>query len=157
MLSALPVEVLLEIIQRLPFRTVVSLSALSKSWATFMGTNESSIYHSISKRYRCSPEGDFDTPPPEGWRAWREWSPACPHLRLNVDSSVIHKLRIELRWIGELPGNPHAVRISGGAWEVQGIEVDEEAGYVINTFTNGGLVVSDINDYRILWALDEVL
>ena len=37
------------------------------------------------------------------------------------------------------------------------IKVDEEAGYVINTFTNGGLVVSDINDHRILWALDEVL
>lgn len=27
---------------------------------------------------------------------------------------------------------------------------------MISTFTSGGLVVSDINDNRILWALDEV-
>ena len=27
---------------------------------------------------------------------------------------------------------------------------------VINTFTDGGLTVSDIHDHRILWSLDEV-
>lgn len=37
-----------------------------------------------------------------------------------------------------------------------GIMVDEEAGYVINTFLDGGLVVSDIHDRRILWSLEEV-
>jgi len=40
--------------------------------------------------------------------------------------------------------------------DVHRIKVDEEAGYVINTFAAGGLVVSDIHDHRILWALDEV-
>ena len=37
------------------------------------------------------------------------------------------------------------------------IKVDEEAGYVINTFTDGGLFVLDIHDYSLLWSLDEVL
>jgi len=74
----------------------------------------------------------------------------------NDNPSVIHKLQIELRWIGKLPGNPRRVRIPGKAGNFHRIKVDEEAGYVINTFTNGGLVVSDIRDHSILWSLDEV-
>ena len=70
--------------------------------------------------------------------------------------SVINKLQIELRWIGKLPGNLHRVSIPGKTGNLYIIKVDEEAGYVINTFTNGGLVVSDIRDHRILWRLDQV-
>ena len=51
---------------------------------------------------------------------------------------------------------PHRVLIPGKRGNFHSIKIDEEAGYVINTFTNGGLVVSDIHDHRILWALDEV-
>jgi len=70
MLSALPVEILLEIILWLPYPTIGSLSTLSKSWATFMDTNESSIYHGISKRYGYAPKGDFSvSAPPEGWKS----------------------------------------------------------------------------------------
>jgi len=77
MLSVFPVEVLLEIIQWLPFGTVGSLSALSKSWSTFMETNESSIYHNMSKRYGYIPKGDSNpADPPEGWKAWCEYPPA---------------------------------------------------------------------------------
>lgn len=71
--------------------------------------------------------------------------------------SVIRKLQIELRWIGKLPGRPYRVKLPGGQKSVFKIKVDEKAGYVINTFTDGGLVVSDIHDHRVLWALDEVL
>jgi len=156
MLSTLPVEILLKIIQQLPFRTVVSLSVLSKSWAAFMETNESSIYHSISKRCGYAPDGNLDaTPPPEGWRAWCEWSLTYSRSRLNADSSVTHELQIDLRWIGKLPVNPHVITIPGGRGKIQGI--DEEAGYVISICTDGGLIVSDINDRRILWALEGVL
>ena len=59
--------------------------------------------------------------------------------------------------MGKLPGSPHRIRSPGAAGRFHRIKVDEEAGYVINTFTNGGLVVSDIHDYRILWALGKVL
>ena len=73
MLSVFPVEILLDIVQWLPFTTVASLSALSKSWATFMNTNEPSIYHSISKRYGYIPKsGSDEAAPPEGWKAWCE-------------------------------------------------------------------------------------
>jgi hypothetical protein len=73
MLSTLPVEILLEIIPQLPFKTILLLSTLSKSWATFMDANESSIYHSASKRYGISPKGNPDAAaPPEGWKAWRK-------------------------------------------------------------------------------------
>jgi len=58
--------------------------------------------------------------------------------------------------MGKLPGNSERIRVPGKAGNFHRVKVDEEAGYVINTFTNGGLVVSDINDHRILWALDEV-
>jgi len=58
--------------------------------------------------------------------------------------------------MGKLPGNPRRVRLTGKKGDIHRIKVDEEAGYVINTFTNGGLVISDINDHRILWALDKV-
>ncbi|KAF9643602.1 hypothetical protein BDM02DRAFT_3123197 [Thelephora ganbajun] len=139
MLSQLPVETLLEIIQWLPFTTITSLPTLSKSWAAFIDTNESSIYHGISKRYGYTPKDDPDTTvPPEGWKAW-----------------FTHKLEIELRWIGRLPGNPYQVEIPEKVGNFYRIKVDEETGYIINTFTNGGLVVSDINDHRILWSLDE--
>ena len=77
--------------------------------------------------------------------------------RRNHNPSVIHKLQVELRWIGKLPGNPSRVELPGGPRSFYKIKVDEEAGYVINTFTHGGLIVSDICDHRILWALEEVL
>jgi hypothetical protein len=68
MLSTLPTEILLEIIQGLPPKTIASLPALSKSWATFMATNESSIYHFISKQHGYA---DSDAvAPPEGWKTW---------------------------------------------------------------------------------------
>jgi hypothetical protein len=71
--------------------------------------------------------------------------------------SVINKLQTDLRWIGKRPGNPYRIKLSGEPRSFYKIRVDEEAGYVINTFTNGGLVVSDIHDHSILWALNEVL
>lgn len=73
------------------------------------------------------------------------------------DPLVIHKYQVELRWIGKLPGHPHRVTLPGRRKSVYKIKVDEEAGYVITTFTDGGLVVSDIHDHRVLWALHEVL
>ena len=70
MLFALPVETLLDIIQYLPIATVTSLSTLCKSWATFMDTNESSIYHNVSKQYGYALEGDpEDIAPSDGWKA----------------------------------------------------------------------------------------
>jgi hypothetical protein len=46
MLSVFSAEILLEIIQCLPFATIASLSTLSKSWAVFMAANESSASRS---------------------------------------------------------------------------------------------------------------
>jgi hypothetical protein len=154
MLSALPVEILMEIIQWLPFTTIASLSTLSKSWATLMAANEPSIYHSTSMRHGYADPGTVA--PSEGWKAWCEWSPTRLDQRPNDDPLVIRKLQIELRWIGKLPGNSYRVKLPGEPKSFYKIRVDEEAGYVINTFTDGGLVVSDIHDHRILWALDEV-
>jgi len=74
MLSVLPVEILLDIIQWLPVTTITALSTLSKSWETFMDANESSIYHSTSKRHGFAPKDFSDaTAPPEGWKTWCEW------------------------------------------------------------------------------------
>jgi hypothetical protein len=75
---------------------------------------------------------------------------------LNDDPSAIRKFQTELRWVGKLPGNPYMVKLSKNMGNFYGIKVDEEAGYVINTFIEGGLVVSDIHDHRILWSLEEV-
>jgi len=156
-LSALPVDILLEIIQYLPFMAVGSLPALSKSWAAFVNANESSIYRSTSKSYGFSPKGGFhDAPPPEGWKAWCKYPLALLRWRPSDNPSVIRKLQIELRWMGKLPGNPSRVMVPGKTGNFHRIKVDEEAGYLINTFTNGGLVVSDIHDHRVLWSLDEV-
>ena len=72
-LSMLPLETLLDIIQLLPLTTIASLSALSKSWAAFMATNESSIYYSISKLHGYIKGGGPVAPaPPGGWKAWGE-------------------------------------------------------------------------------------
>lgn len=104
-----------------------------------MTANESPIYHNISKQYGYTLGGDSgDAAPAEGWKTW-----------------FIRKIRVELRWIGKLPGNLHRVRIPGTTGPFHRIKVDEVAGYVINTFTEGGLVVSDIHDHRVLWSLDE--
>lgn|ERR1700753_3752731 len=93
MLSTLPAEILLEIIQFLPFTTIASsLPTLSKSWATFMDTNESSIYHSISKRYGYADSG-VDTPS-DGWKAWCEWFPSASWVD---DRVMIFQLLINSR------------------------------------------------------------
>lgn len=103
MLSALPTEILLEIIQWLPSTTLALLPALSKSWITFMDTNESSIYHTVSKRYGYFPNGGSDAAPPQGWKVWCECPLVHQRCQPNDDSLVIHKLQTELRWIGKLP------------------------------------------------------
>ena len=72
------------------------------------------------------------------------------------DRSVVHKFQTELRWIGKLPGIPYQVRVPEKNRTLFDIKVDEEAGFVINTFLSGGLVVSDIHDHRTLWSLEEV-
>ena len=72
MLSTLPVEILLEIIQYLPLTTIGSLPTLSKSWATFMSTNEPSIYFNVSREYGYA--GSDAAAPSEGWKAWCELS-----------------------------------------------------------------------------------
>ena len=73
MLLVFPAEILLDIIRWLPSTTIASLYTLSKSWAAFMTTNESSIYHSISKRYGYTIESGSDTTAPsEGWKVWCE-------------------------------------------------------------------------------------
>ena len=59
--------------------------------------------------------------------------------------------------MGKLPGSPHRIQSPGTAGKFHRIKVDEEAGYVINTFTDGGLLVSDIYNHRVLWALGKVL
>jgi len=83
--------------------------------------------------------------------------PWCPvEGRVTILPSVIHKLQVEFRWMGKLPGNSSQVRVPGKTGNFHRIKVDEEAGFLINTFTNGGLVVSDIDDHRILWSLEEV-
>ena len=157
LLFTLPVEILLEITQYLPFTAITSLSAVSRSWAATIDTNESMIYRDASKRYGFSPKGGFDgAPPSEGWKTWCEYPLALPHLGLSNNPSVIHKLQVEFRWIGKLPGNPSKIRVPGKTGNFHRIKVDEEAGFLINTFTNGGLVVSDIDDHRILWSLGEV-
>ena len=71
-LSVLPVEILLEIIQYLPFKAIGSFSTLSKEWAAFVDANESPIYHNASKRYGFVPKDDV-VAPPEGWKAWCEY------------------------------------------------------------------------------------
>ncbi|KAF9789196.1 hypothetical protein BJ322DRAFT_1177087 [Thelephora terrestris] len=139
MLSSLPVETLFEILQYLSLSTIASLSTLSKSWLAFMTTNESSIYRNISMRYGCtSGDGEDSAGPPGGWKAW-----------------TIRQFQTELRWVGKHPGNPYMVKLSKNMGNFYGIKVDEEAGYVINTFIDGGLVVSDIRDHRILWSLEK--
>ena len=72
------------------------------------------------------------------------------------DLSVIRRFQIELRWIGKLPGNSYIVKVPETLGNFHGINVDEEYGYIINTFFEGGLVVLDICDHSILWSLGEV-
>ena len=70
MLSTFPAEVLVDIIQHLPLAIVVSLSTLSKSWATFITANESPIYQNLLELYGYAPEGSSDAvAPAEGWKA----------------------------------------------------------------------------------------
>ena len=76
MLSTFPAEILVDIIQHLPLAAIVSLSTLSKSWATFMITSESSIYQGLSELYGYAPKGRSDAAAPaEGWKAYCEWPP----------------------------------------------------------------------------------
>ena len=87
-------------------------------------------------------------------------SPRVPLPRRPNDHSlapVAHKFQAELRWIGKLPGSLHQVKARGKTGHFRRFKVDEEAGYLISTIIEGGLIVVDIHDNRILWSLDEVL
>jgi hypothetical protein len=158
MLSVLPAETLLEIIGCLPFTTIASLSILSKPWAAFMTTNESSIYRNISKRYGYASDGGSCTiAPSEGWKSWCELTHR--EFFVRFPTMILQSSRNSRQNSGGL-GNSLGTHTKSGSPKknrnFDHIKVDEEAGFVISTLLTGGLVVSDIHDHGMLWSLEAV-
>jgi hypothetical protein len=68
------------------------------------------------------------------------------------------RLEIQHNWKGKGPSTVVEHKSTSPEWThlVHRIKVDELAGYIITTSNKGGILVTDLNEDRILWALPQV-
>ena len=68
------------------------------------------------------------------------------------------RLEIQRNWKGKGPSTIIQHNSTAPEWThlVHRIKVDELAGYIMTTSNKGGLLVTDMNEDRILWALPRV-
>ncbi|KAF8799147.1 hypothetical protein BYT27DRAFT_7176632 [Phlegmacium glaucopus] len=143
----LSAELTLNILSYLPFVSLGRLQAVCKSWDEFCNLNESTIYRNAAFLHGYIP---------------------CPTTTLNELGSLYSqralegvntwkdlnrkRLEIQRNWKGQGPSIVVEHK-STSLESTHRIKVDELAGYIITTFRQGGILVTDLNQDRILWAL----
>jgi F-box domain len=163
-LSQLPVDIVLEILDYLPLRTLIAaLPLLSKSWAGFMKVNESSIFHYAAIRYGFSSSVNDSL---ESIKArsfiqyetdsWRSWCNVLVQRDIHdlIDLYLgIRKFQIEKSWLGKASS---VCKMRRSTFDVHRIKVDEWSRYTMVTYAEGGLSTTDLTNNRVLWSLSDV-
>ncbi|KAJ4490203.1 hypothetical protein J3R30DRAFT_3276999 [Lentinula aciculospora] len=148
MLTQLPPELILSVFSFLDLPCVRTLYLVCNSWKNFIDENESTIYHTLAAyhEYIRSTTVDFSQLPsmysPKSLAGVTSWKSFCAQ-RVHISKS----------WAGK--ASSHYVSYASSGSTVHRIKVDEQAGIIMTSSRDGGLLVSDLTDDRVLWSLQK--
>ncbi|KAF8797521.1 hypothetical protein BYT27DRAFT_7344147 [Phlegmacium glaucopus] len=146
----LPTELTLYILSYLPFDSLSRLKAVCKSWNEFSNLQESTIYRNAACLHAYIPcprtmlkdlGSLYSQRALEGVKTWKDLGRK--------------RLQIQRNWKGQGPSIVVEHKSTSLEWThmVHRIKVDELAGYIMTTSHQGGILVTDLNEDRALWAL----
>lgn len=172
MLNQLPTELGLNTLSYLGVRDLRNVQLVSRSWRSLFVENEDSIYRHAASVHALTPSPDIslgeakDVSPPcsmHGVNSWKGLSKSqCLTLihgktdrqHPTCFSTVQRRFETEYRWQGHW--NPGIKELNSAGSAVHRIKVDQEAGYIITTSSQRGLIVTDIVSNEVLWSLSQV-
>ncbi|KAJ4488680.1 hypothetical protein C8R41DRAFT_981845 [Lentinula lateritia] len=145
MFIQLPPELILSILSLLDLSCIQAFSLVCKICKRLVDENESSIYHALSA-YR----GYIDSK-----TAFNQLSSLYSSKSLvgvtNWKSFCQRRVHISKSWTGK--ASSHYVSYAGSGSKVHRIKIDEQAGFIVTSFRDGGLLVNDLTDDQVLWSL----
>ncbi|KAJ3887595.1 hypothetical protein GG344DRAFT_90401 [Lentinula edodes] len=138
MLIQLPPELILSILSLLDLSCIQAFSLVCKTCKRLVDENESSIYHALSA-YR----GYIDSKTVFNQLPSLYSSKSLVGVT-NWKSFCQRRVHISKSWTGK--ASSHYVSYAGSGSKVHRIKVDEQAGFIITSFRDGGLLVNDLAD-----------
>ncbi|KAJ3920345.1 hypothetical protein F5877DRAFT_77246 [Lentinula edodes] len=145
MLIQLPPELILSVLSLLDLSCIQAFSLVCKTCKRLVDENESSIYHALSA-YR----GYIDSKTVFNQLPSLYSSKSLVGVT-NWKSFCQRRVHISKSWTGK--ASSHYVSYAGSGSKVHRIKVDEQAGFIITSFRDGGLLVNDLADDQVLWSL----
>ncbi|TDL20553.1 hypothetical protein BD410DRAFT_790777 [Rickenella mellea] len=150
MLSALPPEIVLNVLSYINIHQIHRLQLVSRTWNSFISTNESTIYRECAVLHLfakpdiplCDARGSLHGTWLDDLNSWKDLFQRLFSLEHNWEGAGC-----------QFPQPPIEKYMSHATLGVHRIKVDEEHGLVISTHRRGGLVVSSINHGGMLFKL----
>ena len=149
MLLSLPLDIILEILSNFQIHELHSIQLASRVFNEIVRANESQLYHTLAIQYNFvepsslldDVSGQFPGPLLDSLRNWKD---------------LFRRMyRLELNWQGR--GDvPHECYFLDTGFDVHRFKVDEINRLIITTHRKGGLRVSCMDSYALLWALSRV-
>ena len=168
MLNIIATELVIFILSYLPVNSLSRLQLVCKSWSDFFTLHESTIYRNAACLHTYIPcpttmlnelSTLYSQKALEDVKTWKDLCMYSNQMRDDADEiSGRKRIQIQLNWKGKGPSNLRVTEYkSTSSWyyRVYQIKVDELAGYIMMTFHEGGLLVADLNEDRILWSLPQ--
>lgn len=167
----LPTELTLHILSYLPFISLSRSQAVCKSWREFCNFHESNIYRNAACLHSYIPcpttmlnelGSLYSQRVLEGVNTWKDFcmlsNQMSAYTTMLIKVSGRKRWEIQRNWKGKGPSAVIKHKSTCLHWNhlVHRIKVDELAGYIMTTSSQGGLLVTDLNKDRILWALPQV-
>ncbi|KAJ3715067.1 hypothetical protein EV361DRAFT_945935 [Lentinula raphanica] len=146
MFAQLPAELSISVLSLLDVASISNLSLVCKSWKAFVDENESTVYHNLAVYHEFihSSSVVFNRLPSiysaKSLVGVSNWKSFCQR-RVHIDKS----------WAGK--ASSHYVSYPSSGSTVHRIKIDEKAGFIITSFRDGGLRVSDLTSDKVLWSL----
>ncbi|KAJ3872849.1 hypothetical protein F5051DRAFT_479176 [Lentinula edodes] len=140
MFIQLPPELILSVLSLLDLSCIQAFSLVCKSCKRLVDENESSIYHVLSA-YR----GYIDSKTVFNQLPSLYSSKSLVGVT-NWKSFCQRRVHISKSWTGK--ASSHYVSYSGSGSKVHRIKIDEQAGFIVTNFRDGGLLVNDLTDDR---------
>ncbi|KAH7889270.1 hypothetical protein F5I97DRAFT_495561 [Phlebopus sp. FC_14] len=142
MLHLLPAEVALHAVSYLPLQSLYHTALVSRAWNDLIVINENTVYRNAALLHQFVGADELHA----------HSVAQCPNTRpINWKSICARQLQIERGWRGKAPATVKELTSTGSA--VHRIKVDDKYGFTITTCQTGGLLVTDIKDNKVLWAL----
>ncbi|KAJ7455901.1 hypothetical protein B0H11DRAFT_2066218 [Mycena galericulata] len=144
----LPVELVISILKYLPLSTLSNLLSTSREWNNFFQVNQSILYHNAAVLHGFTPSTSV---------VYSDLTSILSRRSLtgvtDWKSFCCTQVHIQRAWRGKASSCVTAHRRGGN--EVHRIKVDEQRGFIIVTTSSGGLLVVDLYEDKVLWALPE--